>query len=121
MVRLQALDRKTCLYWQRREALRRELGERFHALERAVEEALAETTRASSVVENLNSRLRCYLFLRRQAGGEYLELLRFFLNHRRYVRSRREERVGQSPTQLVSGQEHPHWLEMLGHQRFCQN
>jgi hypothetical protein len=26
--------------------------------------------------------------------------------------------VGKSPAELLSGQEHPHWLEMLGYQRF---
>ena len=119
--RLAALDRNGCLYWQRRADLQRELGERFHPVQQAVQEVLANTPRASSVVENFNSRLRCYMFLRRQAGGEYLELLRFFLNHRQYVRSRRQERAGRSPTQLLSGSEHPHWLQMLGYQRFSQN
>ena len=28
------------------------------------------------------------------------------------------ERVGHSPAELLSGQEHPHWLELLGYQRF---
>ena len=74
--------------------------------------------RASSVVENINSRLRGYFFLRRQLGADYLELLRFFLNHRRLPRSEREERVGKRPAELLSGQEHPHWLELLGYQPF---
>ena len=43
--------------------------------------------RASSLVENLNSRLRSYFFPRRQLGEDYLTLLQFFLNHRRYLRS----------------------------------
>ena len=43
----------------------------------------AGTVRASSVVENLNSRLRNYFFLRRHLGPDYLQLLQFFLNHRR--------------------------------------
>jgi len=76
--------------------------------------------RASSLVENLNSRLRNYFFLRRQLGPDYLELLRFFLNHRRFMRSEHPERVGKSPAELLSGQEHRHWLELLGFQRFRQ-
>jgi hypothetical protein len=115
--RLEGLDRQGSLYWQRRGQLQRKLGESFHGVERAVREVLAEAPRASSVVENLNSRLRCYLFLRRQAGGDWLHLLRFFFNHRPYVRSRRAERAGRSPAELL-GQPHPHWLEMLGYQRF---
>ena len=43
--------------------------------------------RASSLVENLNSRLRSYFFLQQHLGKDYLTLLQFFLNHRRYLRS----------------------------------
>jgi hypothetical protein len=76
---------------------------------------------ASSVIENLNSRLRFYFFLRRHLGADYLELLRFFLNHRRFPRSERPERVGKSPAELLTGSSHPHWLEMLGYTRFSRN
>jgi hypothetical protein len=34
-------------------------------------------------LENVNSRLGCTLLLRREIGSTYLELLQFFLNHRR--------------------------------------
>ena len=49
----------------------------------AVSQAMDDTPRSSSLVENLNSRLRTYFTLRRHLGGAYLDLLRFFLNHRR--------------------------------------
>jgi hypothetical protein len=104
--------------WQRDEEHRRQLGARYHGLSEAVEELAGRVVRASSLVENLNSRLRAYFFLRRQLGSDYLGLLRFFLNHRRLPRSDREERVGKSPAELLTGQEHQHWLEMLGFQRF---
>jgi hypothetical protein len=48
-------------------------------------------------------------------------LLQFFLNHRRFLRSERPERVGKSPAELLSGSAHPHWLEMLGYVRFSRN
>ena len=44
----------------------------------------------------------------------YLELLRFFLNHRRFLRSRHAERQGKSPCELLTGHAHPHWLTLLG-------
>jgi hypothetical protein len=50
--------------------------------------------RASSAIENLNSRLRNYFFLRRQLGPDYLVLLQLFLNNRRFLRSEHPERVG---------------------------
>ena len=47
-----------------------------------------------------------------------LDLLRFFLNHRTFMRSECPERVGKSPTELLTGKLHPHWLELLGFDRF---
>jgi hypothetical protein len=107
--------------WSRDAALRERLGSRFFTVSIAVAELAEDTVRASSVIENLNSRLRTYFFLRRHLGPNYLALLQFFLNHRRFVRSMRPERVGKSPAELLTGQAHPHWLEMLGYTRFSQN
>jgi hypothetical protein len=73
------------------------------------------------VIENLNSRLRTYFALRRHLGPGYLQLLQFYLNHRPFPRSERPERKGKSPRELLTGQEHPHWLELLGHTRFQRN
>jgi len=72
------------------------------------------------LVENLNSRLRNYFFLRRNLGQGYLDLLLFFLNHRVFMRSERPERIGKSPTELMTGKPHPHWLELLGFELFRQ-
>ena len=99
-------------------ALRQRLGEGYAELNQLVEQLRAGVVRASSVVENVNSRLRGYFFLRREVGGGYLELLRFFLNHRRFLRSEHAERVGKSPAALLNGQGHAHGLELLGYQRF---
>ncbi len=101
-------------YWQRWSGLRARMGGKFHALFDAVRRAMADTPRSSSLVENLNSRLRTYFTLRRHLGGSYLDLLRFFLNHRCFLRSRHAERQGKSPRELMTGQGHPHWLTLLG-------
>jgi len=100
--------------WSAEAALRQQLRGRFHAVSQAVAVVARSTVRASSVVENLNSRLRNYFFLRRHLGADYLHLLQFFLNHRRFLRSEHPQRVGQSPAELLTGQQHPHWLELLG-------
>jgi hypothetical protein len=105
----------------REAALRSQLDNRHFPLRVAVAEVARQTVRASSLVENLNSRLRNYFFLRRHLGPDYLVLLQFFLNHRRFVRSERPERFGKSPAELLSGTPHPHWLEMLGYVRFSRN
>jgi hypothetical protein len=104
--------------WQREAQLRQQLSGRYYGLSEAVEEMATRVVRASSLVENVNSRLRNYFFLRRQLGPDYLALLQFYLNHHRFERSDRQERVGKSPAELLSGREHSHWLEMLGYQRF---
>ena len=105
-------------YWQRWNHLHTQLSSKFYGLIEAVGEALKQTPRASSLVENLNSRLRDYFFLRRSLGDSYLSLLQYFLNHRCFIRSRVPERVGKSPTELLTSQPHPHWLELLGFERF---
>ena len=104
-------------FWQRWNELHTQVGETFVALVADVRAALDDTPRSSSMVENLNSRLRRYFFLRRHLGEGYLSLLQFFLNHRVFARSRRAERAGKTPKQLLTGQAHAHWLELLGFQR----
>lgn len=118
---LQSLDKRRSAYWQRRGKLQAKHGAHYHGLECAVLEAMTDVPRASSLVENLNSRLRNYFFLRRHIGNDYLDLLRFYLNHHRFDRSDRDERVGKSPAELLNGQSHEHWLELLGFQRFQRN
>jgi hypothetical protein len=103
--------------WPREALLRQQLRGRFYEVSEAVASLAASTVRASSVVENFNSRLRPYFFLRRHLGPDYLHLLQFFLNHRRFLRSEHPDRVGKSPAQLLTGQAHPHWLDLLGFQR----
>ena len=108
----------SCDYWSQAAALHRQLQHRFFPLQQALEQRLRRFHRASSLVENFNSRLRNYFFLRRQIGPAYLDLLQFFLNHQPFARSEKTERRGKSPAQLLTGQPHPHWLEMLGFTRF---
>ena len=111
---LHRLPNTSTAYWQGWNRLRANIGDKFRAVSRAVSQAMARTPRSSSLVENLNSRLRNYFTLRRHLGSPYLDLLRFFLNHRRYMRSQLAERVGKSPRKLMTGQSHPHWLSLLG-------
>jgi hypothetical protein len=115
---LASMDKASAARVQREERLRRQVGGKYDLLCRLAERLEAEVVRASSVIENLNSRLRNYFFLRKQVGPDYLKLLQFYLNHRRFERSEQPQRVGKSPRELLTGQEHGHWLELLGYQRF---
>ena len=118
---VQALHEKNPQRCQKEAELRKKLDYKFHAVNEAVHDLATQVVRASSVVENLNSRLRSYFFLRRHLGSDYLVLLQFFLNHRRFLRSKHAERVGKSPAELLTGQRHAHWLEMLGFSLFSRN
>jgi len=106
--------------WQRDAELHKQLGAKYHALSVAVAEIRGRVVRASSVIENVNSRLRSYFFLRREPGSDYLSLLQFFLNHRRFLRSEHAERAHRSPAELLTGQGHAHWLALLGFTRFVR-
>lgn len=101
-------------YWQLWCQLCSQMGARRHAVFEAVLQAIAQTPRCSSMVENLNSLLSNYFTLRRQHGGEYLGLLQFFLNQRTFLRSRVPDRADKSLKQLMTGKAHPHWLTLLG-------
>ena len=115
---LYGIPKEKNAYWEGIELLRKEIGERFYGIDNDVQKIIDNTVRASSIVENLNSRLRNYFFLRKTVGNDYLELLQFFLNHRRFMRSMRPERIGKSPKELLTGDSHDHWLELLGYDLF---
>lgn len=105
-------------HYQRESELRSRLGSLFYPVDMEVRAVLSDVVRASSAVENFNSRLRDYFFLRQQLGAPYLDLLRFYLNHHRFARSERPEREGKSPAEILTGQTLPHWLDRLGFDRY---
>jgi len=115
---LQVMSRDNPKRWKQEHYIRSRLKYKFYELSEAVRDIASVVVRTSSSVENLNSRLRNYFFLRKQIGPESLDLLRFYLNYRRFPRSERPERVGRIPAELLQGEELPHWLETLGFERF---
>lgn len=121
ILQVQSLPTSDPKRWPREAALRETLRGRYYGVCADVQELSNQVVRASSLVENLNSRLRSYFFLRRQLGNDYLTLLQFFLNHRRYLRSEAPRRVGKSPAELLTGEPHAHWLELLGYTRYSQS
>lgn len=94
------------------------LGDNFDEVEDAVLMALDSTERTSSMVENLNSRLSPYFFIRQEIGHGFLDLLRFYFNHSPLIRSDHKKRKNKTPASLLTKKEHPSWLEMLGYQPF---
>ena len=78
-----------------------------------IESILKGVKRASSLVENLNGRLRRYMNLKRMIPEKFLALLKVYFNTRKYRRSRKAEHVGKSPLELLTGQEHPDFYDIV--------
>ncbi len=90
------------------------LGSKFDSIENEILLAIDTTDRTSCMVENFNSRLAPYLDPRKNFKTERFDLIQFALNHRRFKRSARPELVNKTPIEIMSGNSHPNWLEMLG-------
>ena len=118
MCKLQRCAYSSDQYYFRSRPLESELEGRFDEVEDAVLEAMDSTERTSSMVENLNGRVRKHIENRREIGHGYLDLLRFFINHKPLIRSARPERKGKTSAEILSGKSHPRWLELLGFERF---
>ena len=114
LIELRTLKPGTARYYALERTVYHQLHHYVHPVREAIETLLKSIHRSSSLIENLNGRLRSYFFLRKQIGPDYLELLRFFLNHHPFIRSAHLEKVGKSPAELLTGEKHPHWLELLG-------
>lgn len=64
-------------------------------------------------MENINSQIRAYLFLKRVLKGKFLDLLQFYLNTRKYLNSMVKERKGKSPLEFLTDKDYGDWLEIL--------
>jgi len=91
------------------------LGARFCEAQEEFQRLLKNTKKASSMVENLNGRIRVFIEVKRVIPPSFFILLKVYFNTQRYKRSRCVERVGKSPLELLTGQPQPNFLEALGY------
>ena len=91
------------------------LGKDYDRTRRDLEDILSRIKKASSLVENLNGRIRSYMDLKRMVPKDYFVLLKVYFNTRKYRRSRIASRVGKSPIELMTGNPFPEFLEALGY------
>jgi hypothetical protein len=106
-------EKKESAYWKLEGKLLRGLGARLKGIQEKLAKLVQKVVRASSIVEAINSLLRRYFFLRKSVGEDFLPLLQFYLNARKYRRSGRKERVGKSPLELLTGKDYPDWQDLL--------
>ena len=76
---------------------------------------LNETKKASSLVENLNGRIRTYINIKRVIPTRFFVLLKVYFNTCPYKRSRHKNRIGKSPLELLVGKPQPGFFEALGY------
>jgi len=98
-------------YWQRWNQLHHQLSGKFHLVLAAVRQCNKRPRQFISRESQLSSPQ--LLLSASSTRSPVPELLKFFLNHRIFMRSECSERVGKSPTELMTGQPHAHWLELL--------
>jgi len=76
---------------------------------------LKTVKKASSLVENLNGRIRKYMDVKRIVPTGFFVLMKVYFNMRQYKRSRCEERIGRSPMELLTGEPHVDFFDALGY------
>jgi hypothetical protein len=107
-------DLDSCNYGEESSALEELIGEKYDEIEDAVLLILESTHRCSSMVENLNSRVRPYLDERKSVSQKTLGLIQFYLNHKPFMRSKHKRLVNITAAEALTGKTHQPWLEMLG-------
>ena len=107
----------SCNYQQASTALETLIGEHYEAVENAVLHILDTTHRCSSMVENFHSRLHPYLTENKLVTQKTLDLVRFYLNHKPFMRSAHSNLVGKSPAEAFTGKSHKPWMEMINSYR----
>ncbi|MBE6101260.1 MAG: hypothetical protein E7200_04055 [Selenomonas ruminantium] len=92
--------------------------ERFSAVEKMHDRILGSIERAGSMVENVNSRLRPYMEIKKHVSSQFYSLIQLYLNTKKYRRSRLESRVGRSPVKILTGKQWPEFIELLEERGF---
>ncbi len=111
------LGKENCKYWVLEGKLLSKYGRDLKTIQAKIKEIINNTFRASSIVENVNSLIRPYFFLRKSIGrSNFLNLLQFYFNTKVIRRCDKFlERIGKTRLELLTGKKHPDWLQILGY------
>ena len=82
-------------------------------VEKVHDEIVTGIKRASSMVENVNGRLRAYMNIKRHVSSNFYSLVQLHMNAKKYRRSRVESRKGHSPLELLTGKPWPEFIDLL--------
>lgn len=89
------------------------LGKRILDAREALPNIIHMTYRASSMVENVNSRVRCYMNLKREVPENFIPLLNLYLNTRKAKRPSNKSWTGTSALDRLTGHDNPEFLDLL--------
>ena len=70
------------------------------------------------MVENVNSRLRAYMDIKKHVSSNFYSLIQLYLNTKKYRRSRVDSRKGHSPVELLTGETWPDFIDLLEERGF---
>ena len=91
---------------------------RFGAAQKVHDRIVGNIKRASSLVENVNSRLRPYMDMKKHVSSNFYSLVQLYLNTKKYRRSRVEYRKGRSPVEILTGEQWPEFIDLLEERGF---
>ena len=74
--------------------------------------------RASSMVENVNSRLRAYMNIKKHVSSNFYSLIQLYLNKKKFRRSRVDSRKGHSLVELLTDKPWPDFIDLLEERGF---
>ena len=91
------------------------LGDKYAEARDEFRKLLSATKKASSMVENLNGRIRVFIEVKRAIPPSFFVLLKVFYNTRPCKRSRCLDRRGRSPLEILANSTQPDFLSALGY------
>lgn len=91
----------------------RRFGNRLPEAKETLEKMLLSTHRASSMIENLNGRLRCFMDLKREIPEQFLVLIKLFFNTKKQMRSRHSEWKCTSALDRLTGKQTLEFLDIV--------
>jgi hypothetical protein len=95
-------------------------GDIFDSIEDDVLQTISQVHRSSSLIENLNSRIRIYLDARKGFKKDRFELIKFALNHLPRRRSANQKLKNKSAAEVFSKKDSIDFISLLELQQFRQ-
>ena len=91
---------------------------RFTSAEKVHDRLVGCIKMASSLVENVNSRLRAYMNIKRHVSSNFYSLVQLHMNTKKYRRSRIASRKGRSPVEILTGESWPEIITLFEERGF---